>query len=155
MWTKIVEPRVSGVTLTVLVTVLAVDPLFRGIDYVIGDGPSVTKSLTHIEASAPLWVWGSVCLFVVAMSMLGIFAGRYEPLIAGSLLGFALYATFAVGLGVNVWERGWPPDGFRTPIMFLQEAALWLIIGFDAIIGRSIQLDHEEGRNADTGGAAR
>lgn len=128
--------EVAEVILRVIRWGMAVEALVRGIDYASGDGPTVTQSLTFIESVAPLWFWGAIGIAVGALTGWGMLRERYEPMIAGASLGCALYLTFAVGLAVTVYERGWPPDGYRTPGMFLVWSGIWLLLSIEMFVGR-------------------
>lgn len=123
-------------TAIIIVWAMSAETMLRGIDYVMGDGPNVTRSLTFIEAAAPLWFWGALGLVAATCTTYGLIRRQYEPVIAGATLGFSLYATFGVGLSATVFERGWPPDGFRTPGMFFVYAFIWLLIAIEMYVGR-------------------
>lgn len=100
----------------VILAVWAFEPISRGLDYLTGDGPNVTQSLSFIEAAFPLQIWGFFCLTAGILIVLG-FAGRWRQIsILGLHLAGATYFALAVGLSATVFERG--GDGFRTPVMF-------------------------------------
>lgn len=154
IWTEIERPLPVRVSVIFVVCLLAVDPIARGLDYIAGDGPDVTRSLSAVEAAAPLWFWGTLCLILAAVALLGAVIERYEPIILAGTLGFALYATFAAGLAAAVVDRGWPPDGFRTPVMFLVIAAFWATVGIEMFASRNVQVEIQEGVRGDPGGTA-
>lgn len=135
-----------------MVWVMTMEPVLRGLDYTLGDGDNVTKSLTYVERAAPLWFWGLVCLGAGVLVSVGLARKVYEPVIVGSVMAFAVYLTLAAGMLANVWERGWPPDGFRTPAMFAAFGVLWAIVALEMYAGRSAQNDAGSG-HADTRGA--
>lgn len=100
----------------VILAVWAFEPISRGLDYITGDGPNVTRSLTKVEAAFPLPVWGIFCLIAGILIVFG-FAGRWRQMsILGLHLAGATYFALGVGLAAAVIERG--GDGFRTPVMF-------------------------------------
>lgn len=134
-----------------MVWVMVMEPVLRGLDYIMGDGRNVTNSLSYVEEAAPLWFWGAVCLLAGLLVAFGLGRKVYEPVIVGSIMAFAVYMTLAVGLLMNVWQRGWPPDGFRTPAMFVAFGALWAIVALEMYAGRSVQKDAGSG-DAGTGG---
>lgn len=135
-----------------MVWVMCVDPVLRGIDYTLGDGNDVTQSLTYVEKAAPLWFWGLVFLTAGFFVMSGLVMKVYEPVIVGAVLSFAVYVTLAAGFIQTVWARGWPPDGFRTPVMFAAFGVLWGIVALEMYAGRNAQ--REAGSShADTRGA--
>lgn len=134
-----------------MVWVMCVDPVLRGIDYTLGDGNDVTQSLTYVEKAAPLWFWGLVFLTAGCFVVSGLAMKVYEPVIVGAVLSFAVYLTMAAGFVQMVWSRGWPPDGFRTPVMFAAFGVLWGIVALEMYAGRSVQKDAGSG-DAGTGG---
>ena len=129
----------------------------RGLDFAIGSTtgrqPGTVTGLSVVEQSAPLWFWGSVGLLVAAGAAWGLLGSKYEPVIVAALAGMALYSTYSVGYVAAVVERGWPPDGFRTPIWFLVMAAMWGAIALEMLAGRSVQRRHlaqQEGADGNT-----
>lgn len=99
-----------------VVTLPPLETLLRGIDYVTGDQPSTTNSLTFVEQLLPLWGWGLLCI-VSALCILVGFAGRWPgPAIFGFAVGGSTYLSLTYGLALKTVERG--GDGFRTPVMF-------------------------------------
>ena len=111
-WTPLIPLRIRAVILIVW----AIEPIARGIDYLTGDGPGVTQSLTEVEAAFPLPMWGLFCLSGGSMILIG-FAGRWRRVsIIGLHITGATYFALAVGLAAVAAGRDW--DGFRTPMMF-------------------------------------
>lgn len=99
--------------------VIAVPPLetmARGWDYITGDQPSTTNSLTFVEQLMPLWVWGLLCIVSASLVYLGFFGRWAAPSVIGFALGGSTYTALAYGLALKTLERG--GDGFRTPVMF-------------------------------------
>lgn len=93
------------------------ETFFRGLDYITGDQPGTTSSLTFVEQALPLWGWGLLCL-VSSVLILAGFAGRWpNPAIIGFAIGGSTYLSLAYGLALKTLERG--GDGFRTPTMFV------------------------------------
>lgn len=138
-----------------VVCALTAESAARGLDFAIGSsvGRAPGTGLSVVEQSAPLWFWGGFGLLVAAAAAWGLLGSKYEPLIVAALAGMALYSTYSVGYIAAVVERGWPPDGFRTPIWFLVMAAMWGAIALEMLAGRSVQRRHlaqQEGRDGDT-----
>lgn len=104
------------------------EPISRGVDYITGDKPGITSSLSYVEDSAPLWFWGLCCLIGGLLVCFGLFFRWLWPLIAGSLLCGATYFTLSIGLIMVCIDRG--GDGFRTPVMFLLFSFTWFVMGF-------------------------
>lgn len=135
-----------------LVWVMCAEPILRGIDYIIGDGDDLSQSLTYVEKAAPLWFWGFLFLTAGCVVVSGLAMKVYEPVILGAVLAFAVYVTMAAGFVQTVCARGWPPDGFRSPVMFAAFGVLWGIVGLEMYAGRNVQ--REAGSShADTRGA--
>ena len=107
---------------------IAIEAVARGIDYLTGDHPDTTSSLTAIEKAMPLQWWGALCLFAGAGVLIGML-GRWATMIIGcSMIGGATYLTLAVGLAMKAWERD--GDGFRTPVMFVVVGIVWFCIAW-------------------------
>ncbi|AKI28682.1 hypothetical protein GTE6_40 [Gordonia phage GTE6] len=92
------------------------EPVVRGIDYVTGDGPNTTNSLTFVEQAMPLWAWGLLFLAGGSLSISGFLLRWPRMTILGLHIAGTTYAAMALGLTVKAVERG--GDGFRTPVMF-------------------------------------
>lgn len=111
-WTPLIPIQVRAVILALW----AIEPISRGLDYITGDKPDVTQSLSAIEAAFPIQVWGIFCLTSGILILSG-FAGRWRRIaIAGLHIAGATYCALAVGLADAAISRG--GDGFRTPVMF-------------------------------------
>lgn len=132
-------------TAILIVWIFSIEAFSRGLDYVMDDSKPVSLGLSYVEKAAPLQFWGALGLMVGILTIGGLLSQRYEPIITGALLGFALYGTFTVGLAFTVADNGWPPDGFRTPILFLGCSLVWGLIGLEMYAGRNIQREIEEG----------
>ena len=153
MLTKMRTTAMTRESVMAMVWVMVMEPLLRGLDYTLGDGDGVTKSLTYVERAAPLWFWGVVCLVAGLSVVAGLAWKVYEPVVVGAVLAFALYLTLASGMVANVWMRGWPPDGFRTPAMFAAFGVLWAIVALEMYAGRNAQIDAGSKEYADPRGA--
>ena len=123
----------------------------RGVDYLLGDSPGVTKSLTFVERAMPLQLWGIIFIATGFLVAGGAIAHRFGPILAGSLLGFASYTSLAVGTVVAVWDRGLPPDGWRAPNQLMVIGLLFALIGMSAYFRKSAaiatELADREGKN--------
>lgn len=111
-WMPLIPPRFRWPILILWV----LEPITRGLDYITGDSPGTTTSLTFIEQAMPLQAWGALCL----IGGVGITVGFIwrSPIIrlGGLHIAGATYATLTIGLAARTIERG--GDGFRTPTMF-------------------------------------
>lgn len=103
----------------------AAEPIARGMDYITGDAPGTTQSLTFVEQAMPLQGWGTLCLVGGLLVLFG-YVGRWVMVsVWGLHLVASTYAALAVGLVAKTIERG--GDGFRTPVMFAVFAiTFWL-----------------------------
>lgn len=124
-----------------VVWALTAESVGRGLDFIIGSsvGRDPGTGLSIVEASAPLLFWGGFGIFVAVSAAFGVVRSRYEPIIVAALAGMALYLTYSVGYLAAVVDRGWPPDGFRTPIWFLVMAVMWGAIALEMLAGRNVQ----------------
>lgn len=125
---------------------LTVEALSRGMDYVTGDRPGVTSSLTVIEAALPLEVWGVLFLIVGAATALGVFFRRHMLIAYGAFFTGGLYAILSVGLFLKMMERGWPWDGWRTPTHFLMMGALWAAVAAGTLWRRRLDEHRREAK---------
>lgn len=117
---------------------MTAEAMSRGIDYVTGDRPGVTSSLTVIEAALPLPVWGLLFLIVASVTTLGVGLRRYWLITYGAFFTGGLYAILSVGLFLRMVERGWPWDGWRTPVHFLMMGGLWAAVAAGTIWRRRL-----------------
>jgi hypothetical protein len=104
------------------------EALVRGLDYVTGDLPHTTSSLTFVEQAMPLWAWGILCIVAGGGSLVGLLGRWYPVLIGCALVGGASYFTLSLGLAAKAYERY--GDGFRTPVMFLMFSLIWFCIAY-------------------------
>ncbi|AXH49784.1 minor tail protein [Gordonia phage Pleakley] len=111
-WTPLIPIHIRAVILALW----AIEPITRGLDYITGDKPGVTQSLSAVEGAFPLQVWGAFCLTGGVLILTG-FAGRWRRVaITGLHIAGATYCALAIGLTDTAIGRG--GDGFRTPVMF-------------------------------------
>ncbi|GEM_PF-2143120 len=129
-----------------LLCLLSLQAMNRGIDHLMGDRDTTTKSLTVVEQAMPLWAWGILFFLGGLLTLVGMWRRRAEPIITGSVLLMATYGAMAWGLLLKMIERGtpvsrfteeagnvdfagmvstWPWDGWRTPTSFLTVAIVW------------------------------
>lgn len=118
------DPRI----LLLIKLLIATEAILRGIDYVTGDSPETTSSLTAIEKAMPLEWWGILCLIAGGGLIVGML-GRWFTLMIGScMVGGATYVTLSVGLAMKAYERS--GDGFRTPVMFAVFGIIWFCMAW-------------------------
>lgn len=130
-WTPLIPIRIR----VVILALWAIESITRGLDYITGDRPDTSRSLSAVEAAFPLQMWGTFCIVGGGLVLAG-FAGRWRRVaIAGLHITGATYFSLAIGLTDTAIGRG--GDGFRTPVMFLVFAmTFWsAAIGY-AVAGR-------------------
>lgn len=132
-WTPGLQPDLA----LVFMILMSSEVIMRGLDYLGGDRPDVTQNLTIVEAIFPLQVWGLLLTTGGATFLAGVLSRRFGALILGSLVIFATYGALTVGLFLRMVDRGWPWDGFRTPLMFAVFAAAFAIYAFSTYLKRS------------------
>ena len=126
------RPAMTGGFYWVVVVVYALEATTRAADYLGGDRPGITRSLTVIEQAMPLAWWGAILLAVAAMVVAGVVSRRPKLVIVGAVVAGAAYMALAYGLTLKMLERGMPPDGYRTPVDFGAKALVWWAIGGSA-----------------------
>lgn len=104
------------------------EPIARGLDYVTGENPETSHSLTFVESAMPLQVWG--CLFLTGGIFTAIGFGMLWPRMAilGLHIAGTTYASMSLGLAVETLKLD--GDGFRTPVMFAVFAATFWLAAF-------------------------
>lgn len=125
-WRPGLPQDVSGFLLLLFTALLWI----RGVDYATGDRSNVTDNLSVVERAMPLPWWGALFLLAAVMVSAGMALRREQFLVWGSVLAMALYGGLTWGLTLKMVERGWPWDGFRTPVQFLALAVVWGAIAY-------------------------
>lgn len=116
----------------------------RGIDYFTGDRADVTTSLSVVEAAMSLQWWGAFFIIGAALTTAGIAVKQDLLIIYGSLLNMALYGGLTWGLLLKMVERGWPWDGYRTPLQFLMLAVVWGGVAYGTQVMAKARQPNEE-----------
>lgn len=132
-WGPGLQPDLSFLVMMLL----SLEVLVRGFDYLMGDRPDVTANLSVVESAMPLPLWGVLFLISGGTFLFGVLYRRFAPLIFGSVTAMALYGALAVGLFLRMAERGWPWDGFRTPLMFIIISTVFGIYAFSTYLKRN------------------
>jgi hypothetical protein len=104
----------------------------RGVDYITGDRPDVTQSLTVVESAMPLQVWGVLFLMASAVVATGVVFRQYKAIITGCLFFVVLYSGITWGLTVKMFGRMTPPSDFWRalvdPNIYAPTPLMWVII---------------------------
>lgn len=117
-------PVITLITKLVLFGMMTV----RGSDYFFGDSGEIGGNLTEIEAAAPLQWWGVICVIAAMSGFLGVLLRRASPVLWAHIGGAALYASFSVGILIDVIHKSNNPAAGVVPAILLSIlAALFLV----------------------------
>lgn len=114
-------------SLKAISTVLSLMLFVRGVDYVTGD--SVAASVKVSEgAEMPLY-WGIACIVAAVAAAVSMLANKPAWLQNTALLGFAIYAMFAVqAFDSRMLPIPWPPEDTRLIADHIGHSVLWLLV---------------------------
>lgn len=138
------RPGMPAPIARMILWLMVMEILSRGADYATGDRPGVTSSLTVVEAAMPLPAWGACCLIAGSIVTVGIAARRAKVVALGAAWSASVYVVLAVGLALRMVERGWPWDGWRTPVHFLMMSLLWAAISVGTLWRRRLDQKRRE-----------
>ncbi|WP_412475373.1 hypothetical protein ACK8HH_17005 [Gordonia sp. LUNF6] len=116
-----------------MIIVVPIEPILRGLDYVLPGAVPPAVQLSQVEQAMPLWLWGTLCLIAGLTALTG-FLGRWRRLtVVGLWIGGSVYAALAVGQWIAVAHQPWL-DGLRGPsiVTLLCLAQLGMAIGYAA-----------------------
>lgn len=110
----------------------------RGVDYITGDRPDVTKSLTVVEQAMPLHYWGVLFLIASTVVAAGMLFRRAQVIITGCLCFVVLYSGITWGLTVKMLTRMTPVEDFRyiltAPESHAPSGAAWVLISLLCVL---------------------
>ena len=132
-WQPGLQPDLSFLVMMLL----SLEIIVRGFDYLTNDRPDVTSNLSVVENAMPLPLWGILFFISGGTFLFGALYRRFSPLIFGAITAMALYGALATGLFLRMVERGWPWDGFRTPLMFIIVSTVFGVYAFSAYLKRA------------------
>lgn len=122
-----------------VVILVAVEPIIRGLDYVLPDAEPPATQLSVIENAMPITAWGVLCIAVGITSLAG-FIGRWRRIaVAGLWLGGSVYAALAFGQWAAIIDLPWF-DGIRGPSI----VTLLALAQFGMAIGYALQPDDDD-----------
>lgn len=157
-------------------TILAIQALVRGTDYLLGDREGVTQSLSVAEQAMPLQAWGAIFSIGGAAVLWGIWKSKPRAIMSGAGWLMAAYGAIAWSLFLKMLDRAtpwadfwghvrdpsltlawlqdvvaaFPWDGWRTPTTFVTAALIWAAIGWGSMISsRAWEVSHGAGSRAD------
>ncbi|MDK7147242.1 hypothetical protein I6J24_06755 [Corynebacterium kroppenstedtii] len=94
----------------------------RGLDYVTGTADG------HAESDLPPLVWGTTCIVVGIVVVVGLVSRQTRIIIAGSLMASAIYVMFAVYQVPLIFQSSPPPDDWRTCGDYVALAGMWAVV---------------------------
>ncbi|WP_253287086.1 hypothetical protein [Corynebacterium aurimucosum] len=104
----------------------------RGVDYITGDRPDVTQSLTVVEQAMPLQWWGALFLMAFLVVTVGMVFRRHNIIIAGCLYFVVLYSGITWGLTMKMLTRMTPLSDFWAalvdPDIHAPTPFMWVVI---------------------------
>ncbi|WP_353107845.1 hypothetical protein [Gordonia sp. (in: high G+C Gram-positive bacteria)] len=110
-----------------VVTAVPVEPILRGLDYVL-PGSEDSQQLSFIERAMPLDAWGALCLATGLIALVGL-VGRWRRVASTGLwLGGSVYGALALGQWIAVAGQPWL-DGIRGPAIVTLLAVAQLGMG--------------------------
>lgn len=110
----------------------------RGVDYITGDRPDVTQSLTVVEQAMPLQYWGVLFLIASTVVSAGVLFRRAQVIITGCLFFVVLYSGITWGLTVKMLTRMTSVEEFRhiltAPESHAPSGAAWILIALLCVL---------------------
>lgn len=94
----------------------------RSLDYVTGTADG------HAESDLPPLVWGTTCIVVGIVVVVGLVSRQTRIIIAGSLMASAIYVMFAVYQVPLIFQSSPPPDDWRTCGDYVALAGMWAVV---------------------------
>lgn len=117
----------------------------RGLDYVTGTADG------HAESDLPPLVWGTTCIVVGIVVVVGLVLRRTRILIAGSLMASAIYVMFAVYQVPLIFRSS--PDDWRTCGDYVALAGLWAVVCVTLALRFHVAQARRGGDSGDVAGA--
>lgn len=108
------EPLLPPTSRNAVVGLVPLEPIIRGLDYLLPDGDPPSRTLDVVEQAMPIQWWGVLCLLAGVIALAGFHARRRRTCITGLWLGAAVYASLAAGQWWEVLGHPWF-DGIRGP----------------------------------------
>lgn len=127
------QPGIPTFISTLIFVLLTAQGANRGLDYITGDRPDVTQSLTVVEQAMPLQWWGFLFLLAAAVVVLGMIFRRTKVIIMGCLFFVVLYSGITWGLAVRMVRQMEPFSEFwrvfYSPEAHAPSLFSWIVIG--------------------------
>ncbi|WP_146128941.1 hypothetical protein [Corynebacterium sp. 13CS0277] len=140
-------PRTPRGALNVGLVIGAVDMGQRGLDYSTGDDPKTGAFLTRIELGLTLEWWGVLFILAAGAVLAGVVWHHTAAVASGAAAAAILYGALAVGRFDEIWESGWPPDGWRSALHFTCIALIWAYLSYQMFLRDAVEKDREVRRD--------
>ena len=157
-----------------IMTILAIQALVRGTDYLLGDREGVTQSLSVAEQAMPLQIWGIIFSLGGLMALVGVLRRNARAIASASAWLTAAYGALAWAMCLKVIERAtpwhdfwetfkdgsfsiewlsrlavaFPIDGWRTPTAFIAAGIIWAAVGWGVTIKHKAWEVNRSGSNS-------
>ncbi|ACP33501.1 hypothetical protein [Corynebacterium aurimucosum] len=126
------SPGMPSLIFFIIFGLFTVQGANRGVDYITGDRPDVTQSLTVVEEAMPLQVWGVLFLMASLVVAVGMVFRRHNIIIAGCLYFVVLYSGITWGLTMKMLTRMTPMSEFwaalTDPDIHAPTPFMWVVI---------------------------
>lgn len=159
-----------------IITVLSLQAIIRGVDYLFGDKDNVTQSLAVAEQAMPLPVWGGIFIVGGALALIGVRRRSAKAITTAACWLVAVYGALSWSLMLRIihnitpwsdfkntvtnpvfaWEwveqviHTFPIDGWRSTTTFLVAGLIWAAIGWGSMISsRAWEVKNGAGSRAD------
>lgn len=120
--------------------------VMRGLDYVTGTADG------HAESDLPPLVWGTTCIVVGIVVVVGLVSRQTRIMVAGSLMASAIYVMFAV-YQVPLIFQSLPPDDWRTCGDYVALAGMWAVVCVTLALRYHVAQVRRGGDSGDVAGA--
>ncbi|MBU5654352.1 hypothetical protein KPA07_05425 [Corynebacterium aurimucosum] len=126
------SPGMPSLISFIIFGLFTVQGAIRGVDYITGDRPDVTQSLTVVEQAMPLQWWGALFLMAFLVVTVGMVFRRHNIIIAGCLYFVVLYSGITWGLTMKMLTRMTPLSDFWAalvdPDIHAPTPFMWVVI---------------------------
>lgn len=136
------SPGMPSLISFIIFALFTVQGANRGVDYITGDRPDVTQSLTVVEEAMPIQWWGALFLMASMVVTVGMLFRRHNIIIAGCLYFVVLYSGITWGLTMKMLTRMTPLSEFwaalvdpdiHAPTPFMWAVIILMCIGCAAL----------------------
>lgn len=144
------HPGMPSLISLIIFCLFTVQGANRGVDYITGDRPDVTQSLTVVEQAMPLQYWGILFLLASIIVMAGMLFRQHKVIITGCLFFVVLYSGITWGLTVKMLSRMTPVSHFwsvlSSPEAHAPSSLMWALIGLMVVASVALMIVVKRGR---------